>query len=68
MSEKVVKKEKLRWFKLRGILEEVRRIRWPKPKEVASKTAIVLVFTAIFALFFALANTALVPLTQLFIK
>lgn len=68
MNGKTAPKEKLRWFKLRGILEEVRRIRWPKPKEVVSKTGIVLVFTAIFALFFSLVNTLLVPLTQLFMK
>lgn len=66
--KKTVKKEKLRWFKLSGIIEEVRRIRWPKPLEVAQKTAVVLMFTTIFALFFALTNVVLAQFTKLLIK
>lgn len=68
MAKQQVKKTKLRWFKLSGIMEEIRRIRWPKPMEVVKNTGIVLFFTTIFALFFALTNVVLVPLTQLFIK
>lgn len=68
MSKQTQKKEKLRWFKIAGIIEETRRIRWPKFKDVLAKTGLVLVFTAIFALFFALTNAAFVPLTQLFMK
>lgn len=62
------KATKLKWFKLSGIIEEVRRIRWPKPMEVVKNTGIVLFFTAAFGLFFALTNVVLAPLTQLFIK
>lgn len=62
------KTKKLRWFKLSGIIEEVRRIRWPKPMEVVKNTGIVLFFTLAFGLFFALTNVVLTPLTQLFIK
>lgn len=68
MTNNNAKKEKLRWFKISGIIEEVRRIRWPKPLEVVQKTAIVLFFTAIFAIFFALTNVLFAQLTKLFIK
>lgn len=68
MVKNTEKKEKLRWFKLSGILEETRRIRWPKPLEVLQKTGIVLAFTAVFAIFFALTNVVFAQLTKLFIK
>lgn len=66
--KETVKKEKLRWFKISGIIEEIRRIRWPKPMEVLQKTGVVLVFTIMFALFFALTNVALAQLTRLFVR
>ncbi|MDH6366482.1 MULTISPECIES: preprotein translocase subunit SecE [unclassified Breznakia] len=47
----------LKWFSIRGIITEIKRIRWSSPKELAKDSATVIIFTAAFALFF-LACTA----------
>lgn len=44
----------LKWFSIRGILAEVKRIRWSKPTDLAKDSATVIVFTVFFAIFFAL--------------
>lgn len=42
----------LKWFSVRGIITEIKRIRWSKPKELAQDSGTVLIFTVAFALFF----------------
>ncbi|MDF9825547.1 preprotein translocase subunit SecE [Breznakia sp. PF5-3] len=44
----------LKWFSIRGIIAEIKRIRWSKPKDLAIDSGTVLIFTAAFALFFVL--------------
>lgn len=44
----------MKWFSISGIIQELQRVRWPKPSELAKKSGIVLLFTASFALFFVL--------------
>jgi len=42
----------LKWFSLSGIYTEIKRIRWPKGKELTNNISIVVVFTVAFGLFF----------------
>ncbi len=51
----------LKWFSIQGILTEVKRIRWPKQKEMVKDSAIVIIFTTAFGIFFVVAE-ALVAL------
>ena len=40
------------WFSLRGIMTEIKRIRWPKSKEMLADTTTVVVFTVLFGIYF----------------
>lgn len=42
------------WLSIRGVVSEAKRIRWSKPKDLASDSGEVILFTAIFVLFFVL--------------
>jgi len=42
----------LKWFSLSGIFTEIKRVRWPKGKELTNNISIVVVFTVAFGLFF----------------
>lgn len=42
----------MKWFSIRGIFAEIRRIRWPKSKETLKSGLIVIIFVAIFSLIF----------------
>lgn len=44
----------LKWFSIRGILAEVRRIRWSSPKQLAKDSGVVLLFTVAFAIAFVI--------------
>lgn len=44
----------LKWFSISGIMNEVKRIRWSSPKDLAKNSVVVIGFTAAFALFFVL--------------
>ena len=44
----------MKWLSISGIIEELRRVLWPTPKQLASQTGSVLLFTTAFALFFLL--------------
>ena len=37
----------------KGVIREIKRVRWPNQKQMADNTATVLVFGAFFALFFS---------------
>ncbi len=44
----------LKWFSISGIINEVKRIRWSKPMDLAKDSGTVILFTGLFALFFVL--------------
>ena len=44
----------LKWFSISGIRKEIKRIRWPKAKELFSNSLTVIVFTVLFGIFFFL--------------
>lgn len=44
----------LKWFSISGIMSEIKRIRWSKPKDLAKDSVSVIFFTAAFALFFVI--------------
>lgn len=44
----------LKWFSISGIRKEIKRIRWPKAKELFSNSVTVIVFTVLFGIFFFL--------------
>ncbi len=49
-----------------GVGEEARRIRWPKPKELFSAVAVVLVITIVAALFIYLSDYLAVQIMRVF--
>ena len=42
---------------LKGVVREIKRIRWPNKKDMFDNTATVIVFSAFFALFFSACYT-----------
>lgn len=44
----------MKWFSINGILTEMKRIRWPKPKDLAKDSVIVVLFVTILGIFFFL--------------
>lgn len=42
----------LKWFSIEGIVKEVKRIRWPKAKELVKYSSEVLLFCIFFGVFF----------------
>ena len=57
-KEKKAKKEFsmpiLKWFSIKGIFKEIKRIRWPKPGALMKDSGIVIVFGGCFALYFVI--------------
>lgn len=49
----------LKWFTPKGISTEIKRIRWIKFTELVSDTGKVILFCALFALFFVLCDTGI---------
>ena len=45
----------MKWFSFEGIMNEIKRIRWPSWKDLGEKTGKSLVFIGLFMLFFVLA-------------
>lgn len=41
----------------KGVVREIKRVRWPNQKQMAENTTTVLVFSAFFALFFSACYT-----------
>ena len=46
----------MKWFSISGIREEIKKIRWPKRKELAKDTYTAIMFMAAFAVYFVLAD------------
>ena len=44
----------LKWFSISGIRKEIKRIRWPKAKDLFSNSLTVIIFTVLFGIFFLL--------------
>lgn len=44
----------MKWFSIAGIQSEIKRIRWPKPKDLFKNSVTVILFTAAFGVFFLL--------------
>lgn len=49
----------LKWFSIEGILTEVKRVRWPKQKELFQDTSKVVALVTLFAVFFVLAQVVI---------
>ena len=49
----------MKWFSINGILTEMKRIRWPKAKDLARDSVTVFGFVAFLALFFYLCQVAI---------
>lgn len=48
------------WFTIAGVKEEIKKISWPKGKEMVSNTTIVIGFLLFFAAYFMLTEVVLV--------
>lgn len=46
----------MKWFSLSGILSEIKRVRWPKPKDLMRNTGSVVLFTIAFGVFFVICD------------
>lgn len=46
----------MKWFSVKGIMEEMSKVRWPKASELASNSATAIIFTVLFACFFVLCD------------
>lgn len=53
------------WFSFSGISEEIRKIHWPKKKEMTRNTTIVVLFVAFFMVYFILVEFLLVAALKL---
>ena len=42
----------MKWFSINGIVEEARRVRWPKREDMVNNFIIVIVFSVFFGLCF----------------
>ncbi|MDR1795530.1 MAG: preprotein translocase subunit SecE [Erysipelotrichaceae bacterium] len=54
----------MKWFSIKGIAEEIKKIRWPKKDEMVKDTMTALVFMALFAGFFALCDLVVVMIMK----
>lgn len=46
----------MKWFSISGIWKEIRRVRWPRPGNLAQNSLMVILFTTVFAGFFVLCD------------
>ncbi len=49
----------MKWFSFNAIGKEISKIRWPKKGDLLTNSVQVVIFTAFFALFFALCLVAI---------
>ena len=49
----------LKWFSISGIMTEVKRVRWPKQKELFKDTSTVVAVVTLFGIFFVLAQVVI---------
>lgn len=46
----------MKWFSLKGIVQEAKKVRWPRRNEIAKDSFTSIVFILIFAAFFVLSD------------
>lgn len=46
----------MKWFSIKGIIDEMKNVHWMSPKELAKATLTVLLFSGAFAGFFVLCD------------
>jgi preprotein translocase SecE subunit len=54
----------MKWFSLEGIIQEAKRVRWPKREDMLKDFLVVLTFSVFFGLVFVLSDT----LVAMFLK
>lgn len=54
----------MKWFSLKAICKEISKIRWPKKGDLAENSVQVIIFTALFGVFFYLCLTAISALLR----
>ena len=54
----------MKWFSLSAIAKEIGKIRWPKKEDLAKNSVAVIIFTALFSLFFYLCLTVITTLLK----
>ena len=55
----------LKWFSLSGISKEIKRIRWPKVKDITENTAKSLLFIVGFGAFFVVSDLVITFILKL---
>ena len=55
----------LKWFSLSGISKEIKRIRWPKVKDITENTGEVLLFVAAFGACFIVSDLVITFILKL---
>ncbi|MBQ7889546.1 MAG: preprotein translocase subunit SecE [Erysipelotrichaceae bacterium] len=55
----------MKWFSLSGISKEIKRIRWPKVKDITENTGEVLLFVAAFGAFFIVSDLVITFILKL---
>ncbi|MDI9518246.1 MAG: preprotein translocase subunit SecE [Erysipelotrichaceae bacterium] len=55
----------LKWFSISGISKEIKRIRWPKSKDLYSDSVEVIIFTVAFMLFFTVCEFVIANLLRM---
>ena len=55
----------LKWFSLSGISKEIKRIRWPKVKDITEHTGEVLLFVFAFGTFFIASDLIITGILKL---
>lgn len=46
----------MKWFSIKGIIEEMKKVHWPSAKELTRSSLTVILFSCIFAAFFVLCD------------
>ena len=55
----------MKWFSIKGIREEIKKIRWPNGKEMSTDTLTVIVFAGLFGVFFVVGDLLIASLFNL---
>ncbi len=54
----------MKWFSIKGIIGETKKVKWPRGKELWSMVATVFVFIVLFALVFQLMDVIVIALLR----
>lgn len=56
----------MKWFSIEGIKEEIRKIRWPKKDDMIKNTETVVIFIALFAVYFVACEFVVAQFLKIF--